>query len=131
MTQKGGNKGFTLIELMVVVAIVGILAAIAVPAFTEQMRKSRRTVCQTELQSRQLAMERFRANNPTYVGAPVAEDNTQDHYNFPAVSGTAAAAYTLTCNAKGAQADDTTCAAMTITLTAGSATPVKAPAACW
>ncbi|HSH29212.1 MAG TPA: type IV pilin protein [Thiohalobacter sp.] len=66
------QHGFTLIELMIVVAIVGILAAIAYPSYREQVRDSYRADCAGALTSLANAMERFRTVNNTYTGATVA-----------------------------------------------------------
>jgi type IV pilus assembly protein PilE len=63
------HQGFTLVELMVVVAIAGILAAIAYPSYLEQMRKTRRSDCQGALVSLGNAMERWFTINSTYEGA--------------------------------------------------------------
>lgn len=56
--QKKQQKGFTLIELMIVVAVVGILSAIAYPSYTEYVRRGHRTDARAGLLQAQLWMER-------------------------------------------------------------------------
>lgn len=62
-------RGFTLIELMIVVAVVALIAAIALPSFTAQIRHSRRSAAQAALQQIGLFEERYRADNTAYLGA--------------------------------------------------------------
>jgi type IV pilus assembly protein PilE len=64
------QKGFTLLELMMVVVIVGILAAIALPQYTDYVTRSRVPEATAELANRRVQMEQFFQDNRTYAGAP-------------------------------------------------------------
>lgn len=67
------NLGFTLMELMIVVSIVAILAAIALPSYQDQVRQTRRSDGQVALMEIALAQEKFRTHCPHYAGALTGE----------------------------------------------------------
>ena len=108
--------GFTLIEVMIVVAIIAILASIALPAYNDQIRKSRRTDAQRELVSWAQGLERNFSANGTYLdkdglcnaGAPEtdpAKNPIINFYDFSAVTCTATA-FKLKADPKAAQEGD-------------------------
>jgi len=131
------SNGFTLIELMIVVAVVGILTAVAYPSYTEYIRKSRRSDAIVTISKIQQAQERWRANNPLY-SVDVSSSSTglrlttgataTSTYNLPsgyysiALSGASATGYTITATAINAQASDARCTALTATLAGGNTT---------
>jgi type IV pilus assembly protein PilE len=61
------NRGFTLIELVVVVLILAVIAAIAVPTYLKQVRKARRNEVEAAVQQVALLEERYRAECTTYA----------------------------------------------------------------
>lgn len=67
-----GQHGFTLIELMIVVVIVAILAAIAIPSYQDYIRRGRITEAVSALSEARVKMEQFFQDNRTYVGTCVA-----------------------------------------------------------
>ena len=69
---KAAQKGFTLIELMGVVAIIGILAAIAMPQYTQYVERARATEATSALADMRIGMEQFFQDNRTYVGGSCA-----------------------------------------------------------
>lgn len=69
--HKHKQRGFTLVELMIVVAIIAIIAAIALPSYTQYVQRARAADAQGALMSLANAMERFHTTNTTYNGASV------------------------------------------------------------
>jgi type IV pilus assembly protein PilE len=69
--MKQTNKGFSLIELMIVVAIMGILAAVAYPSYTGYVKRANRADAIDSLLLLAGRMEEYYMNNDTYVGATV------------------------------------------------------------
>lgn len=67
MHQRQPYLGFTLIELMITVAIISILAAVAYPAYTDQIRKGRRAECRSGLLQSMQQQERYYSQFNTYV----------------------------------------------------------------
>lgn len=112
--KKSG--GFTLIELMIVVAVIGILAGIALPSYQEYVRRSARTQAQACMTQIAHALERRRATNLSYDGnAPLLGCRTEgglgNRYDFNTVMGDTT--YTVTATPKGGQSKDM-CGTMTI-----------------
>ncbi|MBP7766414.1 MAG: prepilin-type N-terminal cleavage/methylation domain-containing protein [Syntrophaceae bacterium] len=62
--RRSGQKGFTLIELMIVIAIIGILAAIAIPQFVSYRQKGYNTQAKGELKSFYTACQAYFADKP-------------------------------------------------------------------
>jgi type IV pilus assembly protein PilE len=117
------TRGFTLIELMIVVAIVGIVAAFAYPSYREQVIKSRRAEGMGELLELADRMERFFSDRGTYVGATLGNAATdiypatteKGHYAL-AIPTQTAIAFSVTAAPLGQQlADDTKCGTFSIT----------------
>ncbi len=134
--MKKLTNGFTLIELMITCAIIGILMLIAITLYTSQVRKGRRTDALNTLFSISLAEERYRSNNTTYgTLAQVWGGVTTSPGGFytVSISNISATAYTLTAVAQGDQTNDTdsgtNCTTLTLGLSAGTIT--KTPANCW
>jgi type IV pilus assembly protein PilE len=114
--------GFTLIEIMVVVALVGILASIALTSYQSQTRKTRRYAAQSCLMEQAQYMERYytTASNPmTYTAASLpsatCQTNLASYYTFslPAAANSSQA-FSVQAAAIGTQTGDTGCTTLSL-----------------
>ena len=105
--------GFTLIEVLIVVAIIGILAAIAYPSYGEYVRKTRRSDAHLSLLSGAQAMERCRSTTYSYA-APCSVPSSSSEGNYTLSLAQSADTFTLTATATGVQTSDTECATITL-----------------
>lgn len=144
------SRGFTLIELMVVVVVIAILAAVALPSYLSQVRKSRRNEAQSSIQQIALHEERYRADNPGYLASATSTwvqlggDPSGTYYDYTVAvtaavttsSGSTPATYTITAQGKSSQLKDydRSSASNCSQLTYGVGTDgviSKTPSGCW
>jgi type IV pilus assembly protein PilE len=137
------SKGFTLIELMIVVAIIAIIAAVAIPAYSDYVTRAKRADAKAALMEVQLAQEKFRANNPNYTNVaaslPIDSTSPDGHYNITLaiVNATSNVGYTATAAPTATQIDPE-CGSLVISVTAASGlvesitgTASATPDLCW
>ena len=111
------HRGFTLIELMIAVAVAGVLSSVALPSFESQLQKSRRSDVLVATMQVQAAQERFRSSATGYGSLAeigVHAVSAAGHYGLQ-ISAITAQGYDLLATATGAQARDTACRHMKLT----------------
>ena len=100
--MKRVQQGFTLIEVMITVAIVGILLAVAIPAYSDYVTRGRLSEAFTALGGAQPAAEQFWSNNRTYAGFDTSPSFPAATGNFTyALSNATASTYMLTATGTG------------------------------
>lgn len=133
----GHIRGFTLIELMITVAVVAILSAVAYPAYTDQIRKSRRAQAKADMVEYAQLAERSHTTNNTYanfrfsngttsIQSPREGGTAQYTISIQATQGT----FTLTAAPQGAQAKDK-CGTMTVNQANVKTPNTSSVAGCW
>lgn len=120
LRAKGRMRGITLIELLIVVVIVGILAAVAYPSYQNQVRKSKRADGKAELLETAQELERCYSRFGRYNdgNCPVAFPITspEGHYTLTAPTMTAVS-FTLDAAPQGDQVKDADCGTLRLTST--------------
>jgi type IV pilus assembly protein PilE len=113
------QHGFTLIEMMIVVAIIALLATVALPSYLEHVRKTRRADAITRIAQVQQAQERWRANSTTYgtlANLGIGATNADGYYTLSIGASPTATSYQVTASATGPQTGDTNCRVLRLTM---------------
>jgi type IV pilus assembly protein PilE len=143
MRHATRTAGFTLIELMIAVAVVAILGVIAMASYTKQIQKSRRTDARSAIMDLAGREEKLFSTvnaysaTPSELGYTVTPDTfpfnlTDNYYQIGLTIGNPPVSYSITATAINAQAGDTSCASLSIDqLGTQSNTGTDTTSACW
>lgn len=101
---RAGVRGFTLIEVIVVVAILGIIVAIAYPNYLRQVAQSRRADAQTTLLETAQRLERCYTETNSYEGCMTFPFDSEEGW-YEITANTTPTQFTITATAQGDQAD--------------------------
>jgi type IV pilus assembly protein PilE len=132
------TKGFSLVELMVVIAIIAILASVAMPAYTNYILKSHRSEASAELLSAASAADNFEIRNGVFPsGSDISTfyhaSSQNDYYTLAYCGGGDAICpnvdYVITATANDSQEGDTPCKSLEIEVS--GAIINKTPTECW
>ena len=135
------KRGFTLIELMIVVVVIAVLATIALTAYNKQVRKSRRADAKQVLSDTALRQEKFRANHVKYFGtdttlpADIAAFGTlatSSYYNVSITTAESPTDYTATAVPKpGTDQTKDTCGTLSVQMASGVLSKLPVTVGCW
>lgn len=135
MTSSRANKGFSLVELIIVMVVAGVIAAIAIPSYQEQSRRGRRSAATAALLDATSRQEQFFLDNKTYTTTIIAGGLNMNaitesgSYALSVDAPTGACqlnrCYSVRATPQGAQSADS-CGALTI-----NSERVKSPNDCW
>jgi type IV pilus assembly protein PilE len=112
-------RGITLLELMIVVTIVGVLAALAYPSYREQVRRTHRADGKSMLlqtaQELERCYTRFSRYNDGNCGVALPVNSLENHYVISSVGAIGASAFTLAATPQGGQVSDVNCGVLRLT----------------
>ncbi|MCB1961365.1 MAG: type IV pilin protein [Rhodocyclaceae bacterium] len=134
MNVRNSAAGFTLIEVMIVVAIIGILSAVAYPSYTEYVLRSKRNECSAQMMGMASALERRfstlgrydTGGTPGGFGCP-ADGGTATYTVVPVLT---ASTFAITATPQGGQTKDS-CGNLTLDETGTKGVSKSTVAACW
>lgn len=132
--RRGARRGYSLIELLIVLVVVGLLATLAYPSYAAQVNKARRTDAMVALYEVQLAQERWRSSNSAYADDLASlglSASAAGRYRL-AISGSSAGGYRVTATAGWS---DAACTTLTLDVRGGQVTHgasgSASPRSCW
>jgi type IV pilus assembly protein PilE len=133
INMRNQSRGFSLIELMITVAVVAIIATIALPAYNDSVRKGKRSDGKAALMDVASRLEQYYLDNKTYTtdmtnlsySAATDVDTTDGYYKMKVVGCPIASCFTISATPQGDQANDS-CGILTV-----NSMGIKTPSDCW